>query len=272
MPNDVNDPQGTMIGTEKGVRNLFVISGVGMVSLIVAILILATARPQGNFEPLDDSQYQATLESATEDLEGFELVGEDRARIDIRHAIELVAERGVDLALTNIDAPLATMEAAPEPAPEAPAAAPMEAGDVNASAVVGGTLPTVDGETVFTLNCVSCHQATGAGLPGAFPPLSGGHAAELANAGGRGYMIRSLIYGLQGAIEVQGMTYMSAMPAWPQLTDEDVAAVLNYIVEAWDNGEVLDASFEPFTIEEVTAARGEGLAPTDVLNLRPALP
>ena len=70
MPNGTPKGHDTMLFTEKGVRNAFVLSGVGMVGLIIAILILATARPQGQFDALDDSQYQATLQASTEDLEG----------------------------------------------------------------------------------------------------------------------------------------------------------------------------------------------------------
>ncbi len=272
MANDGTPGQDQMLATEKGVRNLFVLSGVGMVSIIVALLILATARPQGQAAPLDDTQFQNTLAAATEDLEGYELVGEDRAKIDIRHAIELVAERGVDLDIVAIEAQPSAMMAAPA-APATPAPSPVEETPESAQASTGGTLPQVDGATVFAANCASCHQATGAGIPGAFPPLAGGHAANIVNAdGGRAYLIRSLMYGLQGAIVVNGMTYMGVMPAWPQLTDEDIAAVLTYVVGAWDNADVLDATFEPFTIEEVTSARGEGLMPANVYELRPDVP
>ncbi len=252
MPDAGNDDR--MLVTRRGVRNAFIATGVGMVAVIVAILILATARPQGQFEALDDTQYETTLATATEDLEGFERVGDDRARLDIEHAMALVAERGVDLELYALDTPL----------PDA--AADAAADDATAQAAA------VDGEAVYASVCASCHQASGAGVPGAFPPLNGGHAAALANAeGGRAYLVRSLLYGLQGQIVVDGMTYAGAMPAWSTLSDAEVAAVLNYVTNAWDNAGALDATFEPFTPDEVAAAQGEGLAATDVLELRPTL-
>ena len=250
MPDAGNDDR--MLVSRRGVRNAFIATGVGMVALIVTILILATARPQGQFEALDDSQYETTLATATEDLEGFERIGDDRARLDIEYAMALVAERGVDLALYAPDTPL----------PDAAATGD----DVAAEAA------SVDGEAVYATVCASCHQASGAGVPGAFPPLNGGHAAALANAeGGRAYLVRSLLYGLQGQIVVDGMTYAGAMPAWSTLSDAEVAAVLNYVTNAWDNADALDATFEPFTPDEVAAAQGEGLAATDVLELRPTL-
>lgn len=47
-------------------------------------------------------------------------------------------------------------------AAQAPAAAP-----------VGAAYDAAKGQALFTANCAACHQATGAGLPGAFPPLKG---------------------------------------------------------------------------------------------------
>lgn len=247
-------PDDRLLVTRQGVRTAFIVSGVGMVAIIVAILILATARPQGQFEVLDDGQYERTLATATEDLEGFERVGEDRARLDIEHAMALVAERGVDLELYALDTPL-----------------PSDAGG-DATDDAAAQAAAVDGEAVYASVCASCHQASGAGVPGAFPPLNGGHAAALATAdGGRGYLVRSLLYGLQGQIVVDGMTYAGAMPAWSTLSDAEVAAVLNYVTSAWDNADALDATFEPFTADEVAAAQGEGLAATDVVELRPTL-
>src|SRR6266571_9005106 len=38
-----------------------------------------------------------------------------------------------------------------------------------------------DGAQVYSANCVACHQATGAGLPGVFPPLAGSEWALAAD-------------------------------------------------------------------------------------------
>ena len=131
-----------------------------------------------------------------------------------------------------------------------------------------------DGEAVYAANCVACHQATGQGVPGAFPPLAGGHAAELASAdGGRDYLIHALLYGVQGPIEVAGATYNGLMPAWQQLSDAQIAAVLNYVTTAWDNAEVLADDVAPFAADEIAAARGGDLVGgADVLERRPDVP
>ena len=124
----------------------------------------------------------------------------------------------------------------------------------------------VDGEAVYSANCASCHQANGQGVTGAFPPVAG-HASELVADQGRDYLPILLLYGLQGSIQVEGTTYNGQMPAWQQLSDEELAAVTNYIVTTWDEGQ-LPGSFEPYTPDEFAEARGQGLTADDVYERR----
>lgn len=118
----------------------------------------------------------------------------------------------------------------------------------------------VDGAQLYAANCASCHGPDGAGIAGAFPPVAG-HAAELAEQD-RPYLIDSLLYGLQGEIVVAGVTYNGVMPAWPQLSDEELAAVLNHIVDLGG------PEVEPFDADEVAAQRGKDWSPADVLAYR----
>ena len=120
-------------------------------------------------------------------------------------------------------------------------------------------------------NCVGCHQAQGQGLPGVFPPLAGNMPVLVAAEGGRAYLISTLLYGLQGQIEVDGRTYNGVMPPWAQLPNEQIAAVLNHELVAWGNVDLLPDDYTPITADEVAAARGQGLSPADVLGLRQAL-
>jgi mono/diheme cytochrome c family protein len=121
--------------------------------------------------------------------------------------------------------------------------------------------------------CAGCHQPTGAGIPGAFPPLAG-HAADLYQAvggiGGRQYLIDVMLYGLQGAITVDGMTYNGLMPAWANLTDDQIAAVVNHVVVGFE-GAAVPEGFEAIRAEEVAAARNQGLSGAQVLALRAEL-
>lgn len=125
----------------------------------------------------------------------------------------------------------------------------------------------VDGAQVYATFCQSCHQPEGQGIPAAFPPLAG-HSADLAVAD-RAYLPNVLLYGLSGEIVVDGASYNGVMPAWPQMSDAQIAAVLNFITIDWDEGGVLPPAFEPYTADEIAAARGQGLSAQDVLNARP---
>jgi mono/diheme cytochrome c family protein/heme/copper-type cytochrome/quinol oxidase subunit 4 len=146
-----------------------------------------------------------------------------------------------------------------EPTPPAPAPAAQRA--------TGGWDEAL-GQQVYAANCASCHQATGAGIPGAFPPLAG-HAPELVSVdGGRTFLVDALLYGLQGQISVAGVSYNGVMPAWAFLSDEQIAAVANYTLFSWDNDAALPDGFAPITADEVAAERGKGWTGADVLDLR----
>lgn len=127
------------------------------------------------------------------------------------------------------------------------------------------------GQETFTANCAACHQATGEGVPGVFPPLAGHLPNIIAADGGRAYLIQVLLYGLQGEIAVKGNTYNGVMPAWGQLSDEQIAAVLNYALTSWDNDEMLPEEFQALAADEITAQREKGLSADDVHAQREAL-
>lgn len=82
-------------------------------------------------------------------------------------------------------------------------------------------------------NCVPCHQSSGLGLPGQFPPLAG---ADLVKVGER-RLIAILLKGLKGPIKVGDAAYNGLMPAWEKaLSDKKIAAVASYIRSSWGNG------------------------------------
>jgi mono/diheme cytochrome c family protein len=89
-----------------------------------------------------------------------------------------------------------------------------------------------DGKQVFSTTCAACHQATGEGVPGVYPPLAG---SEWVN-GEDAKVIRILLHGVTGPIEVAGETFNSMMPPWGgTLKDADIAAVLTYVRSQWGN-------------------------------------
>ncbi|RTG95689.1 c-type cytochrome [Thermus scotoductus] len=119
------------------------------------------------------------------------------------------------------------------------------------------------GAKLYSANCQSCHQATGQGIPGAFPPLT--HLDQVVQAkGGREYLIRVVLYGLQGPLTVQGKTYNGVMPPFRQLKDQEVADLLNYVLATFAKSKA-----KPISAEEVKAQRARALSPQEVLKSRP---
>ena len=114
--------------------------------------------------------------------------------------------------------------------------------------------------------CQGCHQPTGAGIPGVFPPLAGYVPEILGAKGGRGYLIQSLLYGFQGQITVKGAKYQGGMPAYAHLKDKDIAALLNHISTQWGNK--FPAGQKAFTAEEVKAQRAKTMTAAQVLEAR----
>lgn len=135
--------------------------------------------------------------------------------------------------------------------------------------------PDVDwreqGARVYQAQCSGCHQANGQGIPGAFPPLANHVPDILAAEGGREYLVLVTLYGLQGEIFVEGQGYDGVMPAFEQLSDEDVAAVLNSIAHQWDNEAGLPEGFEPYSPDFISDLREERLTPAEVLEQRRGL-
>lgn len=126
------------------------------------------------------------------------------------------------------------------------------------------------GKSVYDRHCAACHQAGGTGVPGAFPPLAGHVPALLAAPSGRVYVEHVVLDGLQGAITVRGNTFDGVMPAWgPQLTDGQVADVLNYVSTAWGNAR--PAGQGAFTAGEITQARDTPMTPPQVYRRRQTL-
>lgn len=114
------------------------------------------------------------------------------------------------------------------------------------------------GPQLYQQNCVFCHGENGQGRVGAFPPLAA-HITELIKTSeGRVHLINTLLFGMQGPIRVKGSIYNGVMPAFGQLTDEQIASVLNHILNAWGNDKLLPRDHRPITPTEVANARSAG--------------
>lgn len=123
---------------------------------------------------------------------------------------------------------------------EADKAAPVVA-DVSASTggtTVAAVMPVpgggaLDGHALFLANCSACHQATGQGVPGVFPPLDG---SKYVTGDKVERLAAIMIYGLKGPVKVNGTTYNNVMlPLGKTLNDKELAAVASYVRGAWSN-------------------------------------
>jgi cytochrome c oxidase cbb3-type subunit 2 len=104
------------------------------------------------------------------------------------------------------------------------------------------------GGQVFATRCASCHQATGAGVAGAFPPLAGDSVVNGPGAA----QVDIVLNGLHGKV-INGVTYASAMPAWRTiLSDADIAAVITYERSSWGNHGASVAATDVATERRVT--------------------
>jgi nitrite reductase (NO-forming) len=86
------------------------------------------------------------------------------------------------------------------------------------------------GKEIYMKSCFACHQATGEGIPNAFPPLAkSDYLNEDVNRS-----IEIVLNGKTGEITVNGSKYNSAMTAQP-LSNEEVADVLTFVYNSWGN-------------------------------------
>ncbi len=104
------------------------------------------------------------------------------------------------------------------------------------------------GKVVFEGTCALCHNPDGAGKPGQAPPLAG---SDWVNAKGPNRIIHIVLLGLNGPITVSGKSYTfsAGMTPFGSLPDEDIAAALSYVRQAWGN------KAPPVTAEQVKAVR-----------------
>ena len=123
---------------------------------------------------------------------------------------------------------------APAQVAAAPATAAAPAADPNKKWTLDEL--KANGEKVYAANCVACHQATGKGMPPAFPALDGSKVVT----GPKGAQLALVLNGKQG----------TAMASFARLSDAELASVVTYTRNAWGNktGEAIQPA-------EVKAAR-----------------
>lgn len=85
----------------------------------------------------------------------------------------------------------------------------------------------LDGAALYATSCQMCHQASGAGLPNAFPPLKGSPIVNNADAT---QLVTIILKGYNARPEY------GAMPGYEaSLNDEKIAAIATYVRTSWGN-------------------------------------
>ena len=126
------------------------------------------------------------------------------------------------------------------------------------------------GEQIYAKLCSTCHAPDGKSLATVAPPLAG-HAVTMLQTAGRDHLIRIVLNGMSGPIEVRGRPYNSIMAPLRYLKDQQVTDVLNHILTSWGNDALLPKDFRSFTPDEVKAQRDRVFSPKEIAGQRPKL-
>ncbi len=124
-----------------------------------------------------------------------------------------------------------------------------------------GSAPALDGAATFAANCASCHGASGEGVSGVFPPLSGSAVVN----GADDVPIEIVLHGLQGPLTVAGARYDGFMPAFGgTLTDAEIAAVLTHLRSLPENEGGAIAAQDVQSDRTQTASRNTPFTPSEL--------
>ncbi len=127
------------------------------------------------------------------------------------------------------------------------------------------------GKAIYMQTCMACHQPTGMGIPGAFPPFDGSEYV----VGDTKRLVALVIKGYTGPITVKGVNFNNILIAvdtqFPMLKENvKLADVLNYIRTAWSNK--ADAAITPDFVQKVRDEFKDRTTPWNAEDLAKAFP
>ena len=116
------------------------------------------------------------------------------------------------------------------------------------------------GKMIYMQTCFVCHQPTGLGIPGAFPPLAGTEYTQ----GDARRMIAMTLKGVNPPLKVKEMTYAVPMPPLPTqfpilVDDGKLADVINYVRNSFGNKD--EKGVTPTLIDAVRKEFADRTAP-----------
>ncbi|MEY3895897.1 MAG: hypothetical protein RLZZ214_1417, partial [Verrucomicrobiota bacterium] len=106
----------------------------------------------------------------------------------------------------------------------------------------------IAGRNLYMKACIECHQADGRGVPQTFPPLAGSEWLK----GDRDSMLRIILGGLSGPVEIGGQKFNGVMPGHAHVADAEIAEIATFVRFAFG-----DLKEKPVTPAEVKALRPE---------------
>jgi mono/diheme cytochrome c family protein len=132
--------------------------------------------------------------------------------------------------------------------------------DVEAPSLATTPQETIElGRQVYS-SCMTCHGPAGRGQDGVYPPLAGSHYVT----GDPERFAKILLHGVRGRIVVGSREIVGLMPRPPIETDEEIAAVMTYVRQAFGN----DApAVSPSVVRTVRERHASRIEPWDVSEL-----
>jgi mono/diheme cytochrome c family protein len=88
------------------------------------------------------------------------------------------------------------------------------------------------GKAVYVKNCLSCHQMDGGGVPHLNAPLDGASAVV---GNDKAKIINIVLKGMADRVEIDGEFYSNSMASHKELSNQQIADVLTYIRNSWNN-------------------------------------
>jgi len=101
------------------------------------------------------------------------------------------------------------------------------------------------GELAYKKHCMVCHQRDAGGIPKMYPPLANNKVIS----GNKEKLIDIVLNGMSVEIVVNGEKYTGVMASYRNLSDQEIASVLNYLRSNFGNN-------------------GEKITPADIKDLR----
>ena len=88
-----------------------------------------------------------------------------------------------------------------------------------------------EGQRIYSTYCAICHQNDGQGAGTRYPPLAGTDWVS----GDKERLIKVILHGLEGEVEINGTIFNSMMPQHSFLNDDEIAGLLTYIRSSFGN-------------------------------------